>query len=104
MGMKGLGDRYTEKERLEMTIEHMQDREHNDQVDDKDYMRHDLDEADDEELEDRLVEAARVAQRPLNLDEVSRLSRNKFDGQNLSSSILSGVLSQNDIQVLQRQS
>ena len=69
---------------------------------DADYYRNDLEDADDEELEDRLIEAARVARRPLNMEEVSRVSRGKFDGANMSASIISGVLSQNDVQVLQR--
>ena len=69
---------------------------------DADYYRNDLEDADDEELEDRLIEAARVAKRPLNMDEVIRESRGKFDGANMSNSIISGVLSQNDVQLLQR--
>ena len=80
-----------------MEVMHERSMKQNDDAKDKDYERNDLDDADDEELEDRLIEAARVAQRPLNLDEVNRLSRNKFDGANMDVSILSGVLSQNDL-------
>lgn len=36
-------------------------------------MRNDLEDADDEELEDRLIEAAAIAQRPLHMDEVRRM-------------------------------
>ena len=60
---------------------------------DADYYRNDLEDADDEELEDRLTEAARVARRPLFMDEVIRESRGKFDGNYMSNSIISGVLS-----------
>ena len=53
-----------------------------------------MSDADDEELEDRLVEDYQNKQRPLNLDEASRLSRRGgLEAHNLSSSVLSGVLS-----------
>lgn len=103
MGMKGLGEyKYTEKERLEITIDHVHDegqrRFHQDQ--DKDDMRNDLDDADEEELEDRIIEEARIKNRPLYLDEVNRLSRKGTELHNLSQySILSGAVSQQDIQV-----
>ena len=68
-------------------------------------MRNDLEDADDEELEDRLIEAAHIAQRPLHMDEVRRMSRKKgLEGQNFNDSILSGVLSHNDILKLNRES
>ena len=63
---------------------------------DKDYMRNDLDDAGDEELEDKLIEASRSMQRPLNIEEISRLSRSNFNGGNMSMSVLSGVMSQKD--------
>ena len=90
-------------ERLEIAMEHEHDRNMSKPGnEDGDYYRNDLDNADDEELEDRLIEAARVARRPLNIEEVIRESRGKFDGANMSNSIISGVLSQNDVSVLQR--
>ena len=85
--MKGLGEyKYTEKERLEITIDHVHDegqrRFHQDQ--DKDDMRNDLDDADEEELEDRIIEEARIKNRPLYLDEINRLSRKGTELHNLS--------------------
>ena len=42
---------------------------------DPDYERDDLEDADDEELEDRVVAESRRLSRPLRQDEVSRLSQ-----------------------------
>ena len=44
-----------------MEVMHERSMKQNDDAKDKDYERNDLDDADDEELEDRLIEAARVA-------------------------------------------
>lgn len=66
-------------------------------------MRCDLEDAGDEELEDRLVEAATIAKRPLNLDELARVTRKSgVAGQNFNESILSGILSQNDFNAIRR--
>lgn len=65
--------------------------------DDQDYLRNDLDDAGDEEMEDRLINAARKKQMPLNIEEVSRLSRGNFDGKHMSSSVLSGVMMPGDL-------
>ena len=104
MNQKGIKDQsYSEMEVLEIAMEQEHDRNMSKRDnEDADYYRNDLEDADDEELEDRLIEAARVARRPLNMDEVIRESRGKFDGANMSNSIISGVLSQNDVQLLQR--
>ena len=50
-----------------------------DNKNDEDYLRDDLADAGDEELEDRLVDEARRLKRPLHLEEVARLSRNNLD-------------------------
>lgn len=89
--------KYSEREVLEIAMDHVHDRNMSKRGNNDDYDRNDLDDADDEELEDRLIEATRVARRPLQMDEVIRESRGKFDGTNMSNSIISGVLSQNDI-------
>ena len=73
----------TEREKYEKTIEkiHENDMTRRDDNEDQDYIRADLHNADDEEFEDKIIEQARMQQRPLNLDEVSRISRNyKVDG------------------------
>lgn len=67
-----------------------------DEEKDKDYMRNDLDDAHDEEFEDKMIEASREMKRPLNIEDISRLSRSNFNGGNMSMSVLSGVMSQND--------
>jgi len=67
-------------------------------------MRNDLADAGDEELEDRLIDAARKKRMPLNIEEITRISRNNFDGANLSTSVLSGVMNVADVQELMRQS
>jgi hypothetical protein len=92
--LKGLDHDLTEKERMEMTIDHIHDAnlKRYDEHRDKDDMRHDLEDADDEELEDRIVEQARAKNRPLYIEEVNRLSR-KDSNAIFNSSIISGALS-----------
>ena len=104
MGAKFLGQDLNDKEKLELAMEHVHDRTMATmakgggvEVVDEDEDRGDLDDADDEELEDRLVEAYRENQRPLRMEDVARLSRrNNVDGQNMSMSILSGVMNPHD--------
>lgn len=94
--LKGLDHELSEKERLEMTIDHIHDAnlKRYDENHDKDDMRNDLEDADDEELEDRIVEEARVKNRPLYIEEVNRLSRKGVDSNAIfSSSIISGAMS-----------
>ena len=66
----------------------------------KDDRRDDLDDADDEELEDRIVEEYRKSHRPLNYRDINRLSRGNFDGRNLDMSVMSGVLREQDFMEL----
>lgn len=96
----------SEKEKMQITLDHIHDMglADNDDKIDKDYMRNDLEDAGDEEMEDRLIEAARKKRMPLNIEEVNRISRNNFDGANLSKSVLSGVMNVADVQELMRQS
>ena len=59
-----------------MTLEHMHDRSM--RIDrDKlaDDARDDLEDADDEELEDRIIDAHRTANKPLEMEDIERLSR-----------------------------
>jgi len=66
----------------------------------KDDRRDDLDAADDEELEDRIVEEYRKSRRPLNYKDINRLSRGNFDGRNLDMSVLSAALREQDFMEL----
>ena len=59
-------------------------------------MRNDLEDADDEELEDKVVEAYRSKRKPLGYEEINRLSRGNLDSQNFDMSILSGILKEQD--------
>lgn len=71
---------------------------------DKDYLRNDLDDAAYEEVEDRIVEESRKLRRPLNMNEVSRMSRGRLDSSYLNQSVLSGAVSQHDLQNMARAS
>lgn len=78
MVMRGLDETFTEKEKLEIAIEHIHTKNiKNDPaaVKDQDYARNDLEDAGTEELEDKIIEKSRDLQRPLTYDEVTRLSQ-----------------------------
>lgn len=91
---------------MEMTIEHIHDRglsEYNEDKD-KDYLRNDLDDAANEEAEDRIVEESQKLRRPLNMDEVNRMTRGRLDSSHLNMSVLSGAVSQHDLHGMARKS
>ena len=93
----------TERERLERTIDilHDQTQADNSEHVDKDYMRNDLADAGDEELEDRLVETSQQLKRPLLADEALHISRRyNFEGNHMNNSVLSGILLTQDVNQL----
>lgn len=94
VGGRGLGDYMSDRERLDMTLDHLHEQRKYEDDEASDGDEDDLDEAVDEEIEDRLIDARQRMQRPLNLDEVARLSRqhNPDHQSNLSMSMLSGVM------------
>ena len=75
MGARGLGDYMSERERLDITLDHMHEQRKYEYDEASDGDDSDLLEAVDEEIEDRLLDARQRMKRPLNLDEVARLSR-----------------------------
>lgn len=93
MKEKNLGfndPRLTEKEKLEMTMEVVQEsRKKKAKADDE------LASADEEEFEDRIVEQFRTVGRPLEIEEVSRFSRKGLVDANMS--VLSSVMRQTDV-------
>ena len=65
-----------EPQKLELAIDHVHKsnlRKSKNQ--DKDYERDDLDEADEEELEDKIIAESRRLSRPLRIEEVNRISQ-----------------------------
>ena len=75
VGGRGLGDYMSERERLDMTLDHMHEQRKYEYDEASDGDDDDLLEAVDEEIEDKLIDARQRMKRPLNLDEVARLSR-----------------------------